>query len=382
MKQIRISRSFAAAAICLLLLAGCAPPVEEPVVTEVKPEKPVITKVEPEEQIPEVPAKQAVAAPAEEPVMPEVEPEKEVPKPPEGEAITLELKFTPQDSTTYKVITEGQRSVQFEGDLAKDTALKGGQTGNKVEMVFTQQIQSVDDKGNAVAKITIKGLKYLAKVKDDTVLDFDSSREENQNNPLAKLIGQSYTIEITPAGQVAAVIDVKEAQAAVRGSTSAHKRALALLESEAIKERHTISTLAVADKSQLHAGDTWSSIKDFSFGLMGARSYEKIYTLKEVKDIDGRQVAIVEMNAIPTSETAEQLHKEQQTSDFSNMFDSTQGYTGQLKLDLTNSKVEKYLEKLQLEWIIVDPSAEQKGDTEPDTLKMAATRLYSLEKID
>ena len=64
------------------------------------------------------------------------------------------------------------------------------------------------------------------------------------------------------------------------------------------------------------------------------------------------------------------------------MFDSTQGYTGQLKLDLTNSKVEKYLEKLQLEWIIVDPSAEQKGDTEPDTLKMAATRLYSLEKID
>lgn len=355
MRQIRINRSFAAAVICLLILAGCAPPVEKPVVTEVKPEEPVITKVELEE---------------------------EIPKPPEVEVTTLALRFTPQDSTTYKVITEGQRSVQFMGDLAKDTALKGGQTGNKVEMVFTQQIQSVDDKGNAVAKITIKGLKYLAKVKDDTVLDFDSSREGDQNNPLAKLIGQSYTMEIAPAGQVAAVIDIKEAQAAVRGGTSAHKRASALLEPNAIKERHTISALPVADKSRLHAGDTWSSIKDFSFGLMGTKSYERIYTLKEVEDAGSRQIAIVEMNAIPTSETAEQLHKEQATSDFSKMFDSTQAYTGQLKLDLTGSKVEKYLEELQLEWIIVDPSAKQQGDKEPDTLKMVVTRLYSLEKID
>jgi len=332
----------AAAVICSLIPAGCAP----------RPEGPGITGVEPGE-------------------LP-------------GEVVTLALKFTPQDSTTYRVITEEKRSVKFEGDLAKEPTLKGGQTGNRAEMTFTRQIESIDDKGKAVAKITIKGVKYLAKVKDNTVLDFDSSRAGDQNKPLAKLIGQSYTIGITPAGQVTEVIDVEQAQAAVSGGTLGATTASALLRPDAIKQRHTILALAAADKNQLRTGDNWSSIKNFSFGLMGAKSYEKIYTLKEVKDIDGRRIAIVEMNAIPTSAAAEQLNQEEAVNALSQIFGSgeTYTYTGQLKLDLTEGKVEKYLEELQLEWLMMDPSAKQTGDKEPDALKMTAIRLHSLEKID
>ncbi len=335
----------ATAVICsLLLTAGCAPLAEETAKPEVKLKKPV---------------PEAAIAPA----------------------ATLTLKFTPQDLTTYKLTTEAQRHIKWEGPLPDKTAFKGGQTGNKIEMTFTRQIQSVDDKGNAVAEITIEGLKYLSIIRDNTVLDFDSSREKDKNSSMAGLIGQSYTIKIAPTGKVTEVIDVKEARAAFKGSSSADKAALTLLKPNVIKERHGTLVLPDADKNQLRTAGKWSSIKTFSFGMMGSKSYEKIYTLKEINDTDSHQFAIVEMNAIPTSEMAGQLDKEE-ISGFSKMFDNIETYTGRLKLDLTAGKIEKYLEKLQSEWIAVDPSAGQKDDKEPAALKMTAIRLYRLEKID
>ena len=343
----------ATAVVCsLFLTAGCAPLTEE----AAKPE------VEPKEEKPKV-------------VLKEVKPEEEKP------TVELALKFTPQDSTTYKLTMEAQRRIEWEGPLPDETAFKGGQTGNKIEMTFTRQIQSIDDKGNAVAGITIEGLKYLSIVRDSTALDFDSSREKDKNNPMAKLIGQSYTIEIAPTGKVTRVIDVKQAQAAVRGNSSANKAALTLLSPDAIKKRHGTLALPDTDKNQLRTGANWSSIKTFSFGMMGSKSYEKIYTLKEINDADSHRVAIVEMNAIPTSGAEDQLDKAG-ADGFSKMFDNIETYTGRLKLDLTAGKIEKYLEKLQSEWIAIDPSAGQQDNKEPAALKMTAIRLYRLDKID
>lgn len=155
------------------------------------------------------------------------------------------------------------------------------------------------------------------------------------------------------------------------------RRALRLLNSETIKERHGTLVLPGIDKNQLRIGANWSDTKTFSFGMMGSESYEKIYTLNEIKDQDNQQVAIIEMNAIPASETAKE-----QAAAFAKGFDNTKTYTGELELDLTTGKVKKYLEKLQSEWIIVLPSAEQEADKGPAVLTMTATRLYRLEKID
>lgn len=345
-KRTKFPAALASTVICsLLLVAGCAPVGEKK-------------------------------------VKPEVELEKQMPKAAAAETVTLALKFTPQDSTTYKVITESQKSVKWEGPLPDNSTFKGGQNRDRIEMTFTQQIQSVDDKGNAIAKITVKELKYSSTIRDNPVLDFDSSRPKDPNHPLAKLIGQSYTIKITPTGEVAEVVDTKQAEAAVRRGSSVPRRALRLLGSDAIKRRHGILALPDTDKNQLRPGDNWSSIKAFTFGLMGPKSYEKIYTLKEIKDANSQQIAIVEMNAIPTSEMAEQLHKKQTTNNLSKMFDNTETYTGRLEFDLTAGKIEKCLEKLESEWVVVDPSAEQEADTEPAVLRMSAIRLYSLERID
>jgi len=365
----KTSSFIAAAVVCLLLLMmGCIYITEE----TTKP------KAESKEKI-----STGVAPPAEEIAKPEAEFEKQKAETPTEKAVTLALKFVPQDSTAYRVITEAEKSVMWEGPLSeKPSDFKGGHTASRIEMTFIQRIQSIDDKCNAVAEITIKQLKYLAKVRDNVVLDFDSSREKDRDNLLSKLIGQSYTIELSPAGRVLKILDVNEARAAVKGDSSAHQTASALLSDDTIKQRHAILALPVIEKNQLHKGNTWSDIESLSFGMMGSQSYEKVYTLKEIKDTDNHQLAIVGMNAIPSSEKAEQLHKEHATGLFSKLFDNTETYTGELKLDLTAGKIEKYIEELRTEWVAIDPFAEQQDDKEPAALKMAATRLYHIEKID
>jgi len=332
MRQVKISKRLASAVVCsLLLAAGCAPAGKEVAKPKVKLEK----------------------------------------------VATVALKFSPQDSTTYRIITEAERSIKWEGSLPEEPAFKGGRNYDRLEMTFAQEIQSVDDKGNAIAKITVKELKYSSIVKDNPTFEFDSSKPKDPNDPLARLIGQSYTLKIAPTGEVTEVIDTKEAETAVRKGSVPPGIALRLLNWETIKDRHGTLLLPDADKNQLHIGDNWSNTKTFSFGMMGSESYEKIYTLNNIKDQDNRQVAIIEMNAIPASETPKE-----QAAEFLKRSDNTKTYTGELELDLTASKVKKYFEKLQQEWTIDFPSAEQKTAQEPVILTMSATRLYSLEKID
>ena len=349
MRQSKILVFTANIAICILLLtAGCTKPAEEPAQAKVEPQNTAPTRVESEEQRP---------------------------------AVKLALKFVPGDSTSYRQITENDKSVEWESSNPdKQKGFTGGHTGNKIETTFTQQIQSIDDKVNAVVKITIRQLKYLTTIKNEIVTDFDSSREKDKDNPLNKLIGQSYTIEMTASGKVSRIIDANDARTAVGSVSATNKTAANLLSLKTIKQRHTIPTLPDADKNQLREGENWSSIENFSFDMMGLKSYEKIYTLEEIEDVDNRRIAIARMEAVPSAKHAKELHKEQSASFFANMSDNTERYTGKLKLDLTNGKIEECREKLANEWIIVDPNP--KKNEPPAVLKMAAVRSYSIEKID
>ncbi|MCX5634714.1 MAG: hypothetical protein NTW55_02575 [Planctomycetota bacterium] len=319
--------------------------------------------------------------PSKETTKPQVEPEKKTKAPKQllkeaAKPVAMALKFSPQESTDYRAITEAQDCVKFEGSMPDNADLKDKKNLSRAEMVFTQQIQSVNNNGNAVANITIKGLKYLLIYKNDTVIDFDSARE--QANPLIKLIGQSYTIEIAPTGEVVRV-DVNQAKAAVAGLPSGGKAVSEVLDAEAIKERHGRVILPAAEKKMLSLGQSWSNLKVFSFRMMGEKSYEKIYTLNGVSDVNNRQVAVVDMNAIPSSQTE---GKEPSAAAITKMFDSTGTYSGRLMMDTTNGKVENYSENLQSEWIIVDPSVKQTDSEEPTTLKMQSIRVYSIEKIN
>jgi hypothetical protein len=295
--------------------------------------------------------------------------------------VKLALKFAPGDSTAYRVIRETDKGVEWKGpESGRPKNFTGGHTSNKIEMAFTQHIQSADGAGKAVAKVTITGLKYLAKVKDQVTMDFDSLREKDLGGPLGKLIGQSYTIELTASGQVSKVIDAAEARSAVAGESVLNKTAANLLADPSIKELHALAGLPAAGKDQLRQGESWSSLESVSFDLMGAKAYEKIYTLQEVQAAGNRRIAVARMKAVPSAEMAKELHKEQNTAAFSNMFDNTETFTGDLKLDLTKGQVQQWNETLKTEWFIVDPNP--KDPQEPAALRMTATRLHSIERID
>jgi hypothetical protein len=297
-------------------------------------------------------------------------------------AVQPALKPAPVERITYKVTTDRERGVIWEGPLRnKPKSFVGGHSGNKIEMTFTRQTESVDAEGSTVVKITIKKLKYLAKIRDKIALDFDSSREKDQDNTLFKLIGQSYTIELTASGEVSKIIDVNDARTAVGGSSISSARAAQLLSTQAITEQHSIPSLPAVKNGQLIPGKTWSDIKTFSFGPMGAKSFERIYEIKEISDTDGRRIAVAQMNAVPSAAKAKELYKEQSTGVFSSMFDNTETYTGRLTLDLTSGQIEKYTEEFRSDWVAVDPLA-TKQEKEPDMLRMSAVRIHSIERID
>ncbi len=376
-----------AIAICSLLLsAGCTQDVEKTPKPKIlgQEEKPkVVVEEKPKvvvEEKPKVVEEKPKVVVEEKPKVVEEKPKVVVE---EGPPIELALKYTPNDSTTYKYTAEAKRGIKWEGPISKENAFQGGTTSSRIEMTFTQQIQSTDDNGNAVAKITITGLKHLSVIRDNPAMDFDSSREKDQANALMKLIGQSYTIEITPAGRVKKVIDANQAQAAVKGTAPATKTAAAMLTTQAITERHSIPAMPDKDENKLQKGGNWKSLKSFSFGLMGSKSYERIYTLKDLTDKDNRRIALVEMKANPSTEMAQKLHKEKAIGDFSKMFENTETYTGRLEVDLTNGKIEKCIETLESEWIAVEPMVGEKDEKkEPAVLTMTANRLYSIEKIE
>ncbi|MCP4608128.1 MAG: hypothetical protein GY845_05380 [Planctomycetes bacterium] len=340
MRRVNIRGFAALAIICVMLIAaGCADQAEDAIQTDIKPQ----------EQKPTV-------QPA--------------------------LKLAPADRMTYKVTTDRENGVLWEGPLKnKPKSFIGGRTGNKIELTFTRQTQSTGAEGGTVAKITINALKYLAKIRDKIALDFDSSQQEDHDNPLNKLIGQSYTIELTASGEVSNVIDVNDARAAVAGSSISNARATQLLSTQAITDQHTIPPLPALDNVKLIPGKTWSNIKTFSFGPMGAKSFERIYEIKEISETDGRKIAFAQMKTVPSAAKAKEIYKEQSTGVFSSMFDNTETYTGKLWLDLTSGQIQKYTEELKSDWVAVDPLATE-NEKEPNMLRMTATRIYRIERID
>ena len=289
------------------------------------------------------------------------------------------LKFAEKDSTTYKLTTISEKSVDFEGMQVEEGKFKGGRSGNEIEMVFTQEIQGVDEKGEATAKITIEKLKYTKRIKDSVILNFDSSKKEDANNPMAKIIGQSYTIKITPDGKITKII-AGQMRVKFKSRTTENKAALELFSRQAIIDRHATAALPAKDKNQLQKNDSWRSIKGLEFGLMGPKSYEKIYTVKDIKKEKKSRIAIVEMDTIPTVKTDEKT--KDKTTDYSTTFDNRETYTGKLKLNLTNGKIQEYQEELNLQWVVAEPLEDIETDRAPAVIRMSVIRSYKIEKIN
>ena len=229
--------------------------------------------------------------------------------------------------------------------------------------------------GNAIEKITIKELKYFAEVRDEAVVDFDSIKNDNPDNALSALIGHTYTIEVTPSGQVVNVTNTDEILSEIKRIPSNYETALNLVSESNIKLRHSIP-LPDANDNELEEGMTWSSVKSFDFGLMGKGSFKRTYKLEKIAKSHGDFNAEITMSGEPSVPDASDSGDSPVTPP---MTDVRQTYTGTMQLDMTKNTLLNYHETLVNEWLIVPPGTGRDGP--PSVLNMTATRSYDIEKI-
>ncbi len=294
---------------------------------------------------------------------------------------SLTLKFAPEDTTTYKVSTEMIKDFRFEQPSLTPPKLKEEQSGTSVEVTFQQKTDKVESDGSALATVTVKDITYIVKDKNTLKFDFDSSREEDKGKPFAKVVGQSYTIKISPAG-VIEVVDAKDARRAVTAGYEG-RVAKAFFSDERIEKRHLILALPDIDKSALKPGESWSRIVGSPPGLLAPKSFKKTYTLESVAGPKDNRVATVLMNAAESAEPAPDTEKQPAGMGiFANMFDATETYTGKMVLELGTGKVLQYNEKLVATYLAAEEPQDKSSDKGPDTLTMRLTHSVSMEIVE
>lgn len=298
-----------------------------------------------------------------------------------GSNADLSLKFSADDTDTYKVISQTIKDYRFEQPSLTPPKLDEQQSGTTVDVTFDQTIKEVAEDGSAVAQITVKDVAYIVKDKNDVKFDFDSQRAADKKKGFAKVIGQSYTIKILGDGSVETV-DAKAARSAV-GTGYEGQVAKAFFSDDRIKARHEILALPEANASTLKKNATWSRVVASPKGMLAEKSFEKVYTLTSIEGPKKDKVAIVDMVAAESAEPAEGASKKAGGMGiFANMFDTEEVYTGKLKLALGTGKVQEYSEKLVATYLAAEESQKEGSDKGPDTLKMSFTYAVSAELVD
>jgi hypothetical protein len=137
------------------------------------------------------------------------------------------------------------------------------------------------------------------------------------------------------------------------------------------------------NKGPCKKGYQWSAIVAAPEGMLMPKSFEKVYTLTDIKKRGNDSIAVVDMSAATSSKRAADTpaDEQQKMNFFANMFDEKDNYTGKMVLNLTTGEIDSYQELLKAEWLAVEPSQEQKSDKGPDQLTMGFSSLFSIEKV-
>ncbi|MBN1787104.1 MAG: hypothetical protein JW806_01770 [Sedimentisphaerales bacterium] len=297
-----------------------------------------------------------------------------------GPAVKMGLNLAPQSEATYKVITKFGKDYSFVQPSINKT--KERHTAVVLETVFVQNVESIDAEGNITAKITIKDIKYFTEDADGQKGMFDSYSDDLESNPVFKMLGKSYEVKLTPNGQVIGV-DVAEAKESVTGDDFARRFCDKFLSEKEVRTRHQVLALMNAGQKLYKKGDKWSVVVPGPEGMLRPKSFEKTYTLTDVKTQGEDEIAVVDMVAVTSSKRADGVAEDDAKMNFfSKMFDETDHYTGQMKLNLTTGQIDSYQESLKAEWVAIEPSSKQPSDKGPDQLTMSLWRMYSIEKVE
>ena len=292
-------------------------------------------------------------------------------------AIDLSLKFTPEESATYKSTSGFIKDYRFEQpNLGK---LREEQTKTAIEMTFDQTIESVDAEGNAIANITIKQLVVNIVNKNENKFAFDSTNEKDASSPMASLLGKSYKIQISPIGDVK-VLDAEDARTAIKTGYE-KKLAGSILDDKSIIQRHQVESLPKDIAPNLAVGASWDKVVPSPPGLLAPKSYKKTYTLSDVEMVDNTNIATVKMVASEDAEPVKEVSSGSMGM-FAKMFDNEDSYNGSMTIDLNTGTLRKAEETLVSTYLAQETPDNGDPAKGPDTLTMTFTNRIVLEKLD
>jgi hypothetical protein len=293
----------------------------------------------------------------------------------------VKLKYSEGDVKTYKVASASFKDFKFEQPSLNPPKIDQQRSGNTVDVVFEQKIDSVDADGNATSTITIKEVGYIAKDKEGVRFDFDSTREADKKKPFAKVIGQTYRIKLSPDGGVE-VLDAKEALKAVTTGMQG-QIAKSFFGDKQIVARHEVRALPTTGDLFI-TGDYWTK-KEASppRQLLAPKTFEKVYTLDSIEDAPSGKLLTITLNGTESGEAAPGASKQMGSMGFfANMFDSEESYTGNLVIDTGKGEVKEYGERLFVKYLAAEMPQDGDESKGPDTLMMAFTREVSMEIVE
>lgn len=276
-------------------------------------------------------------------------------------AVQVSQQFTPQTTDTYEVAATTTKDFKFEQPALEK--VRQEETSTSVRMTFDQRIDKVDENGSAEAAIIIRDLACRVVKQNEVQIDYDSRRETDRQNPLQKLIGQSYTVRLSPDGKAEA-LDISTVKTSnipgQEGRLAAH-----LFTKEEVSKRHEI--LALPDPgTPVKIGTTWERIVPSPQGMLASKNFRKVYTVKDIQRTDNGKIATIEMNASESAASADAAGGSMGI--FAKMLDTEVQYTGKMTMNLDTGKVLDYNETLISSHTAQEMNPKAKPEQGPDTL--------------
>jgi hypothetical protein len=287
------------------------------------------------------------------------------------------LKPVPDQVSTYKAGDLYRKDYLFDQPSSDKKTIKN--TELNTEVVYDQVTKDVDAEGNITDDITIKAIKYLNSDSEGVNIDYDSSRKAEAGSAFTMLIGQTYTIKMSPDYKVLEISNIEPVRQAIKKGKD-NRFAGVLVSDESIHKRHEILAMPDKDKKTLKVGDSWSRVVSSPPGVLIPKNYEKIYTVEEISKSG---LAMIKMNATPTSKRLINQPKESEGFEmFKSFFDSEDDYTGNLLIDTETGRVYEYNESLKSKYTAADFPKTKPKPEQPDVLNLAFTESHSIELLD
>ncbi len=271
-------------------------------------------------------------------------------------------RFLPQTTEVYEVTMTTTKDFKFEQPALEK--LRQEETTTSVWMAFEQRIDRVDEAGHAEATIRLRDLACRVVKQNEVQIHYDSRRPEDASNPLAKLLGQTYTIRLSPDGK-AEPLDVSTVKTSdIPGQEG--RLATRLFGKEEVSKRHEI--LALPDPgTPVKVGTSWERIVPSPQGLLSSKNFRKVYTVTDIGSEEGSKIATIAMNASESAASPESAGQNSMGI-FAKMLDNEIQYTGKLTMNLDSGKVLEYGETLISSYTAQEVNPKAKPEHGPDTL--------------